>query len=207
MSDHLDVTFTCYDDGCPGRVDGVAHTFTLTVPRRPDGTLEMPVEVMGPDCRYPVEPRDVRAALEGAAGDDPVRAVSGLGARLEALRADMAAAAQAVYDGWEQDADGIDEFGYGGGGICDTIAERLAEVIGDAGQCLPGGWDGDDHAWLLVTDGVSAFKVDIPPHVYETGGGMNWTKLPDVTIDPGDVVIFEWEDMSSIADRLTEADW
>jgi len=42
------------------------------------------------------------------------------------------------------------------------------------------------------------------PWVYEIGGGYNWKKKPDVTIDASDVVIFQVE----IEDILNdEYDW
>jgi len=32
--------------------------------------------------------------------------------------------------------------------------------------------------------------VDIPPYTYETGGGYNWKKIPDVTFDASDIVFY-----------------
>jgi hypothetical protein len=55
-----------------------------------------------------------------------------------------------------------------------------------------GGWDGDEHAWTSVRDGEELIGVDIPPGVYETGGGYNWEPRMDIdSITPEDVVIWK----------------
>lgn len=54
-----------------------------------------------------------------------------------------------------------------------------------------GGWEGDDHAYIIVQRGRKAFVVDIPPEVYETGGGYSWRKRKGVQFEPDDVVIEE----------------
>jgi len=111
--------------------------------------------------------------------------------KLEALRPYFARAAQKVVDAWEQDGEGMDEE-LGEGGVCDRVSEALAEVVG---RTLPslgmtdGGHDGDDHAYLIVYDPIEAFLIDIPPSVYETGGGYRWRKIEGAAIDPSDVVI------------------
>jgi hypothetical protein len=111
-----------------------------------------------------------------------------LGAHLDALRPALAVAAQGVYDTWDPDDDW-----HGGGGICDGVADAMAEVLAGA---LPahvrieaGGHEGDDHAWLVVYDDAAAFTVDIPPEVYERGAGYSWTKIPGVMICAGHVVV------------------
>ena len=106
------------------------------------------------------------------------------------MRPKMAEAAQRVYDEWDQD----DEYNdFGDGGICDAIAQELQGVIAsniaDANM-TDGGQDGDDHAYTLVSDSShQIFEVDIPPHVYERGGGYSWTKLPNIVFEPSDVLI------------------
>lgn len=112
--------------------------------------------------------------------------------RLMALREAMASAAQQEYDGWNQDDEGIDEE-LGGGGICDRISESMANVIDgsiEGAEFRDGGQEGDDHAYNYVRIGDEAFGVDIPPHVYETGGGYNWSKIPGVKFKPDDVDIW-----------------
>ena len=111
---------------------------------------------------------------------------------LQQLRPKMAAAAQKVYDRWEQDEEGVDvEFGTGG--ICDEVASAISDVIMNQAlgvDIFDGGHDGDDHAWVVVQDGREAFGVDIPPAIYEYGGGYRWTKREGVTFEPGHVIIF-----------------
>lgn len=109
---------------------------------------------------------------------------------LVALRDHIAAAAQKVYDDWEQDEEGFDEE-FGGGGICDTIQRAMSDVIASNVECEmeDGGWEGDDHANLIVARGNEKYIVDIPAQTYETGGGMNWKKLSGVAITANDVII------------------
>jgi hypothetical protein len=111
---------------------------------------------------------------------------------LQALQGDMAEAAQKVYDDWEQDDGGEDEE-LGAGGICDQVADALSGVIGQGvedAELFEGGQDGDDHAWVVVQRGDEAYGVDIPPGVYESGGGYNWKKKEGVIFEPGYIVIF-----------------
>jgi len=107
---------------------------------------------------------------------------------LEVLRPRLAAAAQEIYDAWDQSEEFDD---YSGGGICDAIASAMHQVIADSidAHIDEGGHEGDDHAFLLVSRAGERYWVDIPPGVYETGGGYNWTRIPDATIKPEDVVI------------------
>jgi hypothetical protein len=107
--------------------------------------------------------------------------------QLMALRPRIANAAQKVYDSWEQD----DECDMGG--ICDEIASEISSLVASIPNChsVEGGHDGDDHAWVIATDGVNAYGVDIPPHVYETGGGYCWKKIPEVTFVVNDVEVWD----------------
>ena len=110
---------------------------------------------------------------------------------LEQLRTRMAQAAQAVYDEWEQDDEGVDEV-FGGGGICDKISDALADVIVtnlEDIEIAEGGQDGDDHAWLIAYNHNEAYTIDIPHQMYESGGGYSWTKIEDVTFAPEDIII------------------
>lgn len=118
-----------------------------------------------------------------AANTSPIR-------RLQALRPALARAAQKVYDGWEVEEDGDDD--YGGGGICDDVANALGEVVNralDDVTIVDGGQDGDDHAFIVVLTDTEAVAVDIPPDVYERGGGYSWEKIEGVRFDAGDVVL------------------
>jgi hypothetical protein len=135
--------------------------------------------------------RRVRAAVRNGARANPGQEHPLLH-RLEALRPEMAAAAQTIYDDWEQDEEGED-CDLGTGGICDEIALALADVIGQAipdAEVADGGQDGDDHAWIEVMRGRESYGVDIPAGVYERGGGYCWRRVPGVRFGADDVQIF-----------------
>jgi len=135
--------------------------------------------------------RDAPEAKEAAGQRTPLHT-----ALLE-LRPQFAAAAQSVYDAWEQDESGFDEE-LGEGGICTQVCQEmmstayngLVEDFPDV-ETEEGGQDGDDHSWLIVTAAGEAYGVDISPGVYETGGGYSWKKRKDVTIRPEFVDVFE----------------
>jgi hypothetical protein len=109
-----------------------------------------------------------------------------LHARLSDLLPRLAKVSQEVYDAWEQDENGYDDT-YAYGGICDAIANewegiicsRLSRV--DSTEVF-----GDGHAYLEVMYKDERCVVDLPAHVYEYGGGYNWTKIPGVTITVDD---------------------
>lgn len=122
--------------------------------------------------------------------------------KLEALRSELAQAAQAVLDDWEQDEEGLHEE-LGAGGICDRVSEAMSAVVSNKIADInitEGGQPGDDHAYFIAYDEDEAFAVDIPPSVYETGGGYSWKKIPDAVIEASDVVFSEIE-------RDLIADW
>lgn len=78
----------------------------------------------------------------------------------------------------------------GGGGACDAVTDAMAVVLAEHGfNFREGGWDGDDHAWLIVELPVTDYIVDIPADVYEEGGGYSWRPIPDVEIGADDVCI------------------
>jgi hypothetical protein len=115
----------------------------------------------------------------------------GLASRLRVLRPELAAAAQKIIDAWEQDDEGLDEE-LGSGGVCDRVAEAMADVINER---LPevglteGGQDGDDHAFKIAYTDTEAYSIDISPYVYETGGGYSWRKREGVEVQPEDVSV------------------
>lgn len=117
----------------------------------------------------------------------------------------IAKLAQDIYDSWTQDADGIDEE-FGTGGICDAIASEMSGIMSEQGwHVSQGGQEGDDHAYIVVTDGKKAYEIDIPPHVYESGGGYSWKKKEGVKFSEDDVAINEVPLEAVDPDVLAEA--
>lgn len=121
-----------------------------------------------------------------------------LGQQLMNLRPQLAAAAQQVYNEWAQDESGYDEV-LGEGGICQDIASAMADVISqnipDAEVRTVDAQVGEQHVWCIAyrnygdAENFEGYHVDIPPGVYETGGGYSWKKIPNVLFDANDVLI------------------
>jgi hypothetical protein len=103
--------------------------------------------------------------------------------KIEALRPAFCQAAQAVYDAWDQDKNGVD-WRYGEGGICDAISESMSAVIQDAIDgpiwSREGSQEGSDHSFLVVTTLREGCFLNIPHWIYETGGGYVWKKKKGV---------------------------
>lgn len=104
---------------------------------------------------------------------------------LKSLAPKIAQAAQKVYDAWEQDEDGMDDI-YGGGGICDDIAEVISHVINRDTPFSAFGVYNENycHTSAYVEANGDYFEVDIPPFNYEEGYGYNWKKLPNIKFSP-----------------------
>jgi hypothetical protein len=114
--------------------------------------------------------------------------------KLLALRSQFASAAQKVYDAWEQDEEGMDDE-YGGGGICQDIADEMAGVVnrrlrGADAHIVDNNGMGDQHVWIIVVQGDEKYAVDIPPGTYETGGGYTWKKIDGVRFNANHVDVY-----------------
>jgi len=102
----------------------------------------------------------------------------------------LVAAAQAVLDDWEQDADWIDPE-LGAGGACQDIASALSQALADLGveeiaetfTEFDGG-----HVFLIANLSDGVFRIDIPPGVYETGAGYVWRKREGIRLSPEDLI-------------------
>lgn len=94
--------------------------------------------------------------------------------------------AQKVYDEWDEN---MDE--YGGGGICHLIADEICDYLDNKGfECITvNTCVGENHVFVVVKTDDGVYEVDIPPNTYETGGGYNWEKIPNVQFDENDVVV------------------
>lgn len=121
--------------------------------------------------------RQWRCLVRGSLKDD-----------LDRLRPQLADAANKIISEWEQDEEGLD-VEFGAGGACDRVSQEMGSVI--PWDTHEGGAEGDDHSWLIVVRGDEVVAVDIPPGVYETGGGYNWTKIPGAHVNPQDVDIYD----------------
>ena len=116
---------------------------------------------------------------------------------LRALAPRVAKAAQRVYDEWDP-AGEFDE--YGGGGICDDVADAICDVLRESGveDVTTYHVFDDNHtvAIALMPDGV--WEVDVPSGVYETGGWYKYKRRPGVEIGVDDVAVTKldgaWED-------------
>lgn len=101
------------------------------------------------------------------------------------------AAAQKEYNSWNQDEEGHDEI-LGSGGLCQNIAEEIAGVIISAGidAITVSAQIGEQHVWCVCKISEGVYEIDIPPGVYETGGGgYNWKKIPGVVFTTDDLII------------------
>ena len=158
--------------------------------------LEMELDVVNPKMKrllesrgyHVVEDRGDRWVMTKTAA---TAAPMSLKDALESLRPQIIQVAQKVYD--ENAAANLEdpEFEHG---ICDEIAQEISGVIAahiaDV-EVRDGGQDGDDHAWVIAFNDAEAYGVDIPPGVYESGGGYSWTLHENVKFQPTDVQIWE----------------
>ena len=119
--------------------------------------------------------------------DNFISSLNNLEKQLMQLRPQMIAAAQKIYDEWDQ-TDEYDPVG----GICDEVANVISDVIASNIsdiELADGGHEGDDHAYVVVYNDSEAFSVDIPYYIYESGGGYVWKKIPDVIFNVNNVEI------------------
>ena len=110
--------------------------------------------------------------------------------QLNALLPELIKVSQAVYDSWAQDDDGMD-VELGAGGICQDIASEICGVLSSNGfDCTTVSQEiGDQHVYTVVKLEDGVYEVDIPPGVYETGGGYNWRKIPNVAFNQNHIII------------------
>jgi len=113
---------------------------------------------------------------------------------IQAVFPDLVRLAQAEYDAWEQDEDGLDEE-LGTGGICHLIAEKFVDRLSRVGAAFGGpivltnSRTSEQHVNVLIVLDDGIYELDIPWSRYESGGGYSWTKLPNVSFDAHDIVV------------------
>ena len=103
---------------------------------------------------------------------------------VESIKRQLAAAAQKEYDDWVQDADGYND-GLGRGGICHLIADELIDVLykHKIYRCYTVSSCHEQHVYVVGQFREGIYLIDVPYHLYETGGGFTWKKLPDIRFD------------------------
>jgi hypothetical protein len=121
------------------------------------------------------------------------------------LGAELAAAAQSVYDDWLQDEDGIDEV-YGGGGICHDVADGFVSLLSDNGvdAISVQAAVGENHIFAVAALSDGVWSIDISPYVYETGGGYVWRKRQGVVFTPEHLDVERISDEVVTGDQLSE---
>ncbi len=119
---------------------------------------------------------------------------------------DFASIAQKVYDEWDQsDEEGGDpELGFGG--ICQDIAEGISGKLNEMGvdATTVSATIGDQHVWVVAKLNDGVYSIDIPPGVYESGGGYNWQKLPGVQFSKDHIVVDRLSSNPDDFDQYTE---
>jgi len=99
-------------------------------------------------------------------------------------------AAQQAYNSWAQNDDGIDDE-LGVGGICQDIASEICGVISNHGfDCTTVSQEiGEQHVYTVVKLEEGVYEIDIPPSVYETGGGYSWRKIHNIIFNKNHLII------------------
>ncbi len=149
-----------------------------------------PGELMNNIREVDNNPGSAKVIPEGHDFQNRKAAGSDLVSRIRKLLPALARAAQEEYDAWDQDEEGYDEE-CGWGGICDRLAGAFSGVLANLPdvEIVEGGQDGDDHAYVIALTDTEAVAVDIPPRIYETGGGYSWKKKPGVRFSPSHIVL------------------
>ena len=94
---------------------------------------------------------------------------------------------QKEYDDWDET--NVDT--YAGGGICHILADAICDVLGNNGiECTPVSSSHEQHVYVAGKFEEGIYIIDIPYHIYETGGGFSWKKIPNITFETGDVTFY-----------------
>lgn len=127
---------------------------------------------------------------------------------LQQLLPQLVQAAQQVYNAWEQNDDGYDEE-YGGGGICHDIADAMADALNSRGieAVTFHNTVDENHVWVIAQFAEGIYSIDIPPSVYESGGGYTWRKIPDVVFQPNHIGVMQISQNPADFEQYTDGGW
>jgi len=103
----------------------------------------------------------------------------------------LAIIAQTIYDKWDASDKYYGDWQVGFGGICHLIADEIASHLNTMGiyaQTVSS--EAEVHVYVVAQTKEGVFLIDIPPHLYETGGGYNWKKIPEIIFDEDYIVIY-----------------
>lgn len=124
----------------------------------------------------------------------------------------LAKAAQKEYDDWVIDKDGYDAE-VGSGGICHLIADALIDVLSAhrIDRCHTVSSCHEQHVYIVGQFREGVYMIDVPYHIYETGGGFSWKKIPDVTFTGDDIDIRKLDsnprNLKQYSDELMEVEY
>lgn len=102
----------------------------------------------------------------------------------------LADAAQKIYDAWDVGEDECGDWQVGFGGICHLIADAMCDVLDDKNiQCSTVSSTSEVHVYVVGKFKEGVYTIDIDPYTYETGGGYNWKKIPDIELTEQDILV------------------
>lgn len=94
---------------------------------------------------------------------------------------------QKTYDDWDES----DFDTYAGGGICHLIADEICGLLSDKNiECTTVSCSFEQHVYVAAKFSEGVYTIDIPYHIYETGGGFSWKKINGVKFDINHVVFY-----------------
>jgi len=116
-------------------------------------------------------------------------------AQLKSRSSWLAKIAQKVYDEWDES----DKDTYAGGGICHIIADAIASYLNFHGiDTATVSSSHEQHVYCVSRVKEGIYTVDIHWSYYETGGGYNWKKIPNVVFDGKELEFYrlstDWHD-------------
>lgn len=118
--------------------------------------------------------------------------------QIEIIKKIFVEEAQPIYDSWSQ-YDGYDDI-FGDGGICDTIADTVIEVISHLGYetGMKSEYEPIPHSWIWVKINNIIYEFDIPFSLYEiyTSNNYNYPKFQKI-----ENIIFETSDVITIKSK------